>query len=74
MPAGVYEALGCTCTDLTDWPRQCQDGYVIGNVSTVANSYIALAAAKVSEMARWLGKDDEAEYYQSVSNTILVQL
>ena len=50
MPAGVYEALKCTCTDLNDWPPQYQDGYVIGNVSAVANAYVALAAAKVSEM------------------------
>lgn len=74
MPPGIYEALDCTCTDLNDWPPEYQDGYVIGNVSTVANSYIALAAAKVSEMAAWLGKDDEAEHYRSVSETILTNL
>ena len=44
LPPGVYEALQCTCTDLNDWPRQYQDGYQICNVSTVANSYIAMAA------------------------------
>ena len=35
-PAGVYDATGCTCTDLNDWPPQYQDGYKICNISTVA--------------------------------------
>jgi len=74
MPPGIYEALQCTCTDLNDWPPQYQDGYIIGNVSTVANAYIAFAAGKVAQMATWLGKHQEATYYQSVSDRILMNL
>jgi hypothetical protein len=51
MPPGIYEALKCTCTDLNDWPMQYQYGYVIANVSTVANAYIAFACGKVAEIA-----------------------
>lgn len=74
MPPGVFEELQCTCTDLNDWPPQYQDGYIIGNVSTVANAYIALAARRVAEMARWLGKSADAEYYVNVSDSILEAL
>jgi alpha-L-rhamnosidase len=45
LPPGIYEAVHCTCTDLNDWPRQYQDGYQIGNVSSVANSCMRCAAS-----------------------------
>jgi hypothetical protein len=74
LPPGIYEEVKCTCTDLNDWPREYQDGYVIGEISTVANSYVALAATRVSEMATWLNKTDEAAEYAAVAATILATL
>jgi hypothetical protein len=74
LPAGVYEATQCTCTDLNDWPPQYQDGYKICNVSTIANSYIALAARRVSDIALMLGETADAKHYASVSETILKTL
>ena len=74
MPPTVYESVHCTCTDLNDWPRQYQDGYVMGEVSTIANAYVALAATRVAEMAMWLGKTDDAKTYSDVAATILSTL
>jgi hypothetical protein len=72
MPPGIYEALGCSCTDLIDWPSGSRDGYVsdANNVSAVANSYIALAAERMSEVAAWLGKTADAKLFGDVSTTI----
>jgi hypothetical protein len=47
---------------------------VIGNVSTVANSYIALSAKRVAEMATWIGEDETAARYKNISDTILTSL
>jgi hypothetical protein len=72
MPPGIYEALDCSCTDLIDWPSGSRDGYVsdANNVSAVANSYIALAAERMSEVAAWLGKTADAKLFGDVSTTI----
>jgi hypothetical protein len=74
LPPTVFEATKCTCTDLNDWPRQYQDGYQICNVSTIANSYIAQAAARVADIATLLGEAADARYYARVSRTILATL
>ena len=74
LPAGVYEDLKCTCTDLNDWPPQYQDAYKICNVSTVANSYIALAASRVSDIATMLGETADAAHYKHVADTIMTTL
>ena len=72
MPPGIYEALGCSCADLIDWPSGSRDGYVsdANNVSAVANSYIALAAERMNEIAGWLGKTADAKMFDDVSTTI----
>jgi hypothetical protein len=74
MPTGVYEALECSCTDLNDWPMQYRDGFVATNVSTIANSYIALAARRVADIALLLGEADDAAQYASIFDTILATL
>lgn len=74
MPAGVYEALKCQCTDLNDWTQQYRDGFVQTKVSTIANSYIALATRRVADIALLLGETGDAAYYSSVSETILATL
>lgn len=72
MPAGVFEALECSCNDLIDWPAGARDGYVTANnnASTVANSYIALAASRMSEVAQWLNKTKDARRFGQIAATI----
>ena len=74
MPAGVYEVLECACADLNDWPQQYRDGFVQMNVSTIANSYIALATRRVADIALLLGEIDDAAHYASMSEMILATL
>ena len=76
LPPGVFKDLQCTVSDLIDWPAGSRDGYVsVGNtVSSVANSYVALAAKRMARVASWLGKDADAMYYANVSDTILASL
>ena len=74
MPSGVYEALKCDCGDLNDWPPQYRDGFVQMNVSTIANSYIALATRRVADIALLLGETEDAAHYASISETILATL
>ena len=76
LPPGVYEATHCSCDDLIDWPAQYRDGYVSANntASAVPNAYIALAADRMSQMARWLGKDADAVQYAHISTTILIAI
>ena len=44
---------------------------MLSNVSTIANAYIAQAASRVSDIARWLGHADDAAHFSRVSETIL---
>ena len=74
MPAGVYEALKCGCTDLNDWPPQYRDSFVPTNVSAIANGYIALATRRVADIALLLGETADAARYASISWTILATL
>jgi alpha-L-rhamnosidase len=76
MPPGIYEALNCKCEDLVDWPSGSRDGYVSAgnNASAVANSYIALAAERMSVVAGWLGKTDDASMFGSIASTIKTNL
>ena len=70
MPPGIYEALKCKANDLIDWPSGSRDGYDETSVGAVPNSYIALAAGRLSTIAGWLGKTADQEYYANVSTTI----
>ena len=76
MPPGIYEALNCRCDDLIDWPGGARDGYVSANnnASAVANSYIALAASRMSQVAGWLGKDSDAKMFGEIATTIRTTL
>ena len=47
---------------------------MIGNVSSVANSYISMAAARVAGIASLLGKQGEATTYSGISAAILSTL
>jgi len=52
-------------TDIVDWPRGERDGYVFTDRNTVVNAFYLRATAQMGEMARVLGKADEADAFES---------
>ena len=52
-------------TDIVDWPRGERDGYVFTERNTVVNAFYLRATALMGELARALGKDDEADAFES---------
>jgi hypothetical protein len=70
VPPGIYEALKCRATDLIDWPSGSRNGYAESSIGAVPNSYIALAAERLSIIAGWLGKTQDQAYYGNVSTSI----
>ncbi|RKX47265.1 MAG: alpha-L-rhamnosidase [Verrucomicrobia bacterium] len=55
-------------TDLVDWPPNERDGYVFTSRNTVVNAFHLRAMALMGEMARVLGKEDEARVFESSFN------
>ena len=51
--------------DIVDWPPAERDGYVFTERNTVVNAFHLRAMALMGEMARALGKDDEAAAFES---------
>lgn len=47
--------------DLVDWPQTERDGFEFREVNTVVNAFHLAALAKMSDLARAVGKDSEAE-------------
>jgi alpha-L-rhamnosidase len=47
--------------DIVDWPAKERDGYVFREVNTVVNAFHLAALSKMADLARALGKNDEAE-------------
>ena len=52
-------------TDIVDWPKGERDAYVFTEINTVVNAFHIAAMKRVAELARALGKDDEAEEFDS---------
>jgi alpha-L-rhamnosidase len=52
-------------TDIVDWPKNERDGYVFTPRNTVVNAFHLRAMSLMGAMARALGKDDEAEGFES---------
>ena len=50
-------------TDLTDWPPRERDGFVFCPVNASVNAYYARALAMMSDIARVLGKNADAEAF-----------
>lgn len=50
-------------TDLTDWPPRERDGFVFCPVNASVNAYYARALAMMSDIARALGKNADAEAF-----------
>ncbi|CAA6692174.1 MULTISPECIES: family 78 glycoside hydrolase catalytic domain [unclassified Lentimonas] len=51
--------------DIVDWPKRERDGYVFTSRNTVVNAFHLRAIALMGKMARALGKDNEADEYES---------
>lgn len=52
-------------TDIVDWPKGERDGYVFTEVNTVVNAFHLAAMKRMAQLARALGKDEEAEDFES---------
>ncbi len=52
-------------TDIVDWPKGERDGYVFTEVNTVVNAFHLEAMKRMAQLARALGKDDEAGDFES---------
>jgi len=51
--------------DIVDWPRGERDGYVRTEINTVVNAFHLAAIKQMVELARALGKDDDAKDFES---------
>jgi alpha-L-rhamnosidase len=51
--------------DIVDWPPNERDGYVFTERNTVVNAFYLRAMALMGEMARALGKDEEAAEFEA---------
>jgi len=49
--------------DIVDWPAGERDGFVFTSVNTVVNAFHLRALALMAELARTLGREEEAEAY-----------
>jgi alpha-L-rhamnosidase len=50
-------------TDIVDWPMKERDGYVFCEINTVVNAFHLAALSRMADIARAVGKMDEAEEY-----------
>ena len=68
---GLHGCGGTPCAgDLVDWPPANRDNYTFTNVSTVPNAYAVKAISYMSDIARWLGKTHDAEWYNSTAKAM----
>lgn len=51
-------------TDIVDWPQKERDNYVFTEINTVVNSFHIRALMQMSEMARAIGKGDDAAAFE----------
>ena len=54
--------------DIIDWPASERDGYVFGPQNTVVNAFRLRAIKLMTEMARAIGRDDEAESFAAMES------
>lgn len=52
-------------TDIVDWPKGERDGYVFTEINTVVNAFHLAAMKRMAQLARALGKDKEADDFDS---------
>ena len=53
--------------DIVDWPKTERDGFVFKPVNTVVNAFHIRSLQMMSDLARALGRGDEAEQYGSMA-------
>jgi hypothetical protein len=51
--------------DIVDWPKDERDGYVFTSRNTVVNAFHLRALERMAEMARVLGKEEEAASFEA---------
>ena len=51
--------------DIVDWPKKERDGYVFTEINTVVNAFHIEAMKQMAEMARAIGKDEDAEAFEA---------
>jgi hypothetical protein len=51
--------------DIVDWPQKERDGFVFTELNTVVNAFHIEALKQMAEMARAIGKSDEAEAFEA---------
>lgn len=54
-------------SDLVDWPTSNRDGYLFTDVNTVVNAFQCAAFAACAEVARVLGKDEDASRFAELA-------
>ncbi|MFC7335641.1 alpha-L-rhamnosidase C-terminal domain-containing protein [Haloferula chungangensis] len=52
-------------TDIVDWPTTERDGYVFTERNTVVNAFHLAAIQRMAELARAIGKEDEAKDFEA---------
>lgn len=52
--------------DIVDWPHTERDGYVFTETNTVVNAFHIHALEKMADLAKAVGKNDEAENYREM--------
>jgi hypothetical protein len=52
-------------TDIVDWPKTERDGYVFTEINTVVNAFHLSAITKMADIARAVGKEEEAKEYEA---------
>ncbi len=51
--------------DIVDWPQKERDGFVFTEINTVVNAFHIKALEQMAQMARAVGKQDEAEAFEA---------
>ncbi len=51
--------------DIVDWPQKERDGFVFTEINTVVNAFHIEAIEQMAEMARAIGKDDDADAFEA---------
>jgi hypothetical protein len=57
--------------DIVDWPKSERDGYVFKPVNTVVNAFHIRCLQMMAELARAVGRNDEADQYDSMAGKAL---
>ncbi|CAN0343332.1 unnamed protein product, partial [Ectocarpus sp. 4 AP-2014] len=54
--------------DIVDWPKKERDGFVLTPCNSVVNAFHGLAVRRMAELAKAVGKPDEAQAYEDYAS------